>query len=263
MKKFQSRHHRLDQALFSGRRKSQTHDPISPMTPRNHRHRRFRPFLTLMLVVVVAFVVLYALGHSAEGSEPLRQISASTNLRDQHLFHDKRTGKTLTVTATSVYSRPHWRRSSGFQTVVRVVYRSADTRWRATTDWAVSQWNRSGRIYMIRTSTCSTTSRNCVFVDTANMGANGVLGKAIGSGSDGHFWGDTNRVVINSYYAGSASDKNLMCHELGHSLGLPHPADGSQGPCVNGYPKQLDFDDLRLMYRHTDTSGPPGTYQGH
>jgi Metallo-peptidase family M12B Reprolysin-like len=200
--------------------------------------------LFLMLLLVLAFTSM-----AQANAVPIKKAT------DVVVTLDARTGQRVEYE----YIGSHWRRSSGYQTVVRVLWRGPDARWLAQTKRAVSLWNRSSRIYMLMATSCPT-GRNCVRVYTENLGRNGILGIAYLSGSGGHLYGSGNKVVFNSSYA-SYGDLNLACHELGHSIGLAHPADGREGPCshaTGSAPRPADYDTLLKVYRHTDSTGPPG-----
>lgn len=207
-----------------------------------------RKLLIALLVLLLAFSAAPTKADSTNKPQP-------KGLRNDLIVN----GARVYNLTPSPYMGFHFPRGSGAQTYVRVVYASSDTRWLATTKTAVANWNKSSRIAMVMASSCPTwkPQRNCVFVRVVNDGNNGILGTAVIWAND-HVVSPLTFVKFNSYYSGSRTSANLPCHELGHTLGLGHPLDGSQGPCV-GVPKQEDYDLIRKVYRHTDGAGyPPG-----
>lgn len=225
--------------------------------------RNLRLLLALGIVMLTA-LSFFVPAHATSTSSPHSHRLAHETLRMRHLFVDKRTGKVTELTETTTSSTTdilpyHWRRSSGYQTIIRVLYRSTNTRWLGITRLAVYEWNKSSRIYMLMSSTCpvSYDARNCIQIRLRNEGRNGILGTSISSGYAGHVWGSGNVVYFNTAYPEWSTNRNLACHELGHQLGLQHPLDGSQGPCID-VPKLIDYLQLRYQYAHTDAVGPPG-----
>jgi hypothetical protein len=139
--------------------------------------------------------------------------------------------------------------------------------WQDTTGaaWPVFssaiEWDRASRLDAVYTSgSCS--NSHCVTVRTSALAAGcsapyGVT--AIPSGPEGHFTTDVNVQLDAQCSSRNAADRReLVCHELGHSIGLDDRAASAVTCMRTGnmigrqVPDGHDFEALANSYNHND-----------
>lgn len=126
-------------------------------------------------------------------------------------------------------------------------------------------WDQVGELDAVYVSSASSCPSHCVSVNEVDMHpqlncANGNLGQMIpASNSDGHLNGNT-VIRIDQDCSGmtAANRRELMCHEMGHSVGLDERLQGAvtcmrQGfPVGRQNPNTHDFNMLDTIYNHND-----------
>lgn len=158
---------------------------------------------------------------------------------------------TQVATAAGNYRSPtasstHWADHNGGQTWIRV---EDKTGWKGALRLALRRWSRSSEIAMRLTDDCSDLPR-CVTVEKSPLPEPNAGLATNAAWDDGHLaWG---KVEILPGIDTFRSRVHIFCHEIGHTLGLVHPADGSQGPCRGGRPTNDDYLALREMLGHVD-----------
>lgn len=148
---------------------------------------------------------------------------------------------------------------------------NVDGSWQQYFRRAASQWSEADEVDM-KIVNGGTTGRACeptngrVEVCNADYGNNGWLGLTRLYYDGDHFTRVT--VQFNDFYFNQPGGEynsrkarvHTACHELGHSLGLPHPPNSS-GSCVNDSldriedtlaPVRQNFEDLADLYDHRD-----------
>lgn len=169
----------------------------------------------------------------------------------------------LTLGACSEPGPNHWPGPVNGVTTVDVYVRpqSQTPALLAAARHAVAQWNAHPLLNVRTTGTpCDTVTvgaPNCFaiwWVLPQHMpGGHGGLAYRM-PGADGMLHngtpGNPARMYISTLFGGSSaiSQRNAVCHEMGHMLGLEHDNEGRQGPCVDGVPDQEDLDNVTIMY---------------
>lgn len=151
--------------------------------------------------------------------------------------------------------RLHWARSGTTVTQVNWIdYTGA--RWPVRR--SATKWNESPRVQSTYktswTSSCSSKKENCVRVDDYSA-ADGNYGYTEMSwNAGGHFIEGRVKVMLNNRYKLSAADdRQTVCQELGHALGLDHQYSTT---CMNDrtsemmYPNKHDYVQLASVYNH-------------
>lgn len=123
-------------------------------------------------------------------------------------------------------------------------------------------WDQETRLDAVYVSSAGACPSHCVSVSEADLDAGctgrlGVMSPAVNS--DGHLNGNTTVQVDRQCSSRNAADRReLVCHELGHSLGLDDRASTAvtcmrQGNMIGRqFPDQHDYDVLHSKYNHND-----------
>jgi hypothetical protein len=184
-------------------------------------------------------------------------------------------GASNAVLADHSWNDYHWARTtSSFDLTI---INSTTTDWDGYVSQAISDWSQSNKLNMIEDvngDTSSRTRRKCnapdgmVRICNLEYGQNGWLGIAgISLDNQGHIitgYTKMNDTYFNmAYYSGDDWKQSVTCQELGHDIGLGHQDEDfdneSLFSCMDyqdppyEYPNRHDYDQLGIMYGHTDS----------
>jgi len=168
----------------------------------------------------------------------------------------------------------HWARAGGAATPTLVSSLTSD--WTGNLATANNDWNKSPYVESSVASgdTSSRTRRRCamttgqVHVCNYAYGNNGWAGLASINLSGGTHISQGSVKLNDTYESGSpaAERQGVMCQEVGHTYGLDHQDEDFNNPnlgtCMdytndwstNQHPNQHDYDELALIYNHTDAA---------
>ncbi len=167
----------------------------------------------------------------------------------------------------------HWARTTPSFTLK--MGNNLSAAWKPYAVSAANDWSAS-EVVDIAIVAGKTTPKPCnprlgrVELCNARYGANGWMGLTSVWTNGEHITQATLK-VNDTYFSqrayNTAAWKNLvMCHEMGHTLGLDHQdedfyntplgtcLDYSSDPVPNQHPNQADYDQLALSYNHLDTT---------
>lgn len=169
----------------------------------------------------------------------------------------------LTLGACSEPGPNRWPGPVGGVTTVNVYIRpqSQTPALLAAAQHAVAQWNAHPLVNVRLTSmpcdTATADASNCfaiwwVLPQFMLNGAGGLAYRMPGADGMLHNGTPSNpaRMQVSTLFNGSTTtrQRNSVCHEMGHMLGLEHDSEGRQGPCIDGVPDQEDMDNITAMY---------------
>ena len=186
-------------------------------------------------------------------------------------------GISLAARADHRWNNYHWARTTPsftLQTLDSTAPSGTNMNWPAVLRTAAAQWSQSTTFDLVVSpyDNSNRERRTCAAVDGAirvcnfNYGNNGWLGwTTINLDPQGHITSSTARIndsYSNYFRSDAINAPHTMCHEIGHTLGLGHTSeDGtSQDTCMDYSnsptsiaPNQHDYDELLLIYAHTDS----------
>lgn len=167
----------------------------------------------------------------------------------------------------------HWARSGQ---VTAPLVSSLTSDWTGNLSTARTDWNKSAYVEsgILSGSTTSTARRRCsmisgqIHVCNYAYGNNGWAGLASINLSGGTHISQGSVKVNDTYESGApaAERQGVMCQEVGHTYGLDHQDEDFNNPnlgtCMdytndwstNQHPNQHDYDELALIYNHTDAA---------
>lgn len=180
----------------------------------------------------------------------------------------------MPVFAEHSWSTYHWKRTTS--QISPPVHDNVDSRWQSYYEMAVADWNKStviesgmapGTVNPKRCPQVTGTIQVC----NDSYGRNGWLGLASISLSGGHIVSGTTKVNDSYYTTGSRYDTPawraaVMCQEIGHDYGLGHQDENqsddltnscmeyTNNPVGNEHPDFHDYDQLLLIYNHTESA---------
>ena len=186
-------------------------------------------------------------------------------------------GLTATLTATHAWGNYHWARTSNPFTLK--AGDNVSSTWDSYLTTAASDWNASDVLNVVVVAgtknprTCKPTAGR-IEVCNATYGNNGWLGIA-------QIWANGDHItqavtkVNDTYFNTSTYNKPewrqlVMCQEVGHDFGLDHQdeefgnanlgtcMDYTNSPGTNMHPNAHDYEELDLIYAHTDSSTTVG-----
>jgi hypothetical protein len=144
----------------------------------------------------------------------------------------------------------HWSRSG---TALAQVYFVDHTGARWPVGRSVWKWNTSSRVKSYYESRCPSSSLHCVNVNEYNRADRNYGFAELRWDGSAHF--TYAAVYLNDRYRpGAADDRQTVCQETGHVLGLDH--QHSSTSCMNDtthnvqYPNSHDYGQLAAVYNH-------------
>ena len=168
----------------------------------------------------------------------------------------------------------HWARTSN--PFALKVYDNVDSRWDSALRTAESDWSKSTVLDMVGVNQAISSTKRCTsasgVVEVCNntYGNNGWLGIAGISVSGGHItkgYVKLNDTYFNTpQYNTSAWRALVTCQEVGHTIGLDHQdenfnnanlgtcMDYTNDPSSNQHPNTHDYDELKIIYQHLDST---------
>lgn len=177
----------------------------------------------------------------------------------------------VSVDASHSWGNYHWARSSNPVTIT--VIDSMTTSWDDNLDIALSDWNSSSVLNLVKESgsTTSRTRRQCrpvagkVRACNSTYGNNGWLGLAQIWASGSHITQGTAKMNDTYLASSSYSETNrqhVICQEIGHDWGLGHQDESGAdlNTCMdysnaldNPHPNAHDYAQLETIYSHLDS----------
>lgn len=181
------------------------------------------------------------------------------------------------ASADNAWGTYHWgRTTSSFNLKLGD---NVDTRWDSYLGEARADWSASTKVDMTIVAGSASNLKRCtapqgrVEVCNASYGFNGWLGIAGISLSGGHIVSGYTK-LNDSYFNTSTYNKPewrrlVTCQEIGHNIGLDHQDENFDnanlgtcqdytnlplGPPSNEHPNAHDYDQLNLIYGHTDST---------
>ncbi len=159
----------------------------------------------------------------------------------------------------------HWARAGGAATPPLVSSLTSD--WTGNLTTAKNDWNQSPYVESRTRRRCAMTTGQ-VHVCNYTYGNNGWVGLASINLSGGTHISQGSVKLNDTYESGSpaAERQGVMCQEVGHTYGLDHQDEDFNNPnlgtCMdytndwstNQHPNQHDYDELALIYNHTDAA---------
>ncbi len=143
---------------------------------------------------------------------------------------------------SSTPSAAHLRRKAGTQAWVHVIiYNSADP-LRPLIARSMRDWSVASRVELREDAACQA-GWTCARFRGADMNGGNA---GISWGTDKHIiegW-----VTVDNRTPIDSQRQNVVCHELGHVLGLSH--GNVQGPCQAGHPTAWDLALLDAIHEH-------------
>ena len=177
----------------------------------------------------------------------------------------------LAAGATNAWGNYHWARTSNPFTMK--VIDSMTTDWDDNLDVAISDWNSSSVMNVVKEAGDSTsrTRKQCrpvsgkVRACNAAYGNNGWLGLAQIWANGDHITQGTAK-MNDSYFASTSytetNRQHVVCQEIGHDWGLDHQdtSGADLNTCMdyssaldNPHPNAHDYDELVTIYTHLDS----------
>eukprot|EP00934_Nitzschia_sp_Nitz4_P000368 Nitzschia sp. Nitz4//scaffold77_size91520//67731//69185//NITZ4_004901-RA/size91520-augustus-gene-0.76-mRNA-1//-1//CDS//3329558024//368//frame0 len=189
-------------------------------------------------------------------------------------------GSSLLVNAADHRSGYHWARSSDSSFtlgIVRSVENDATNDWLSEWDLVLDEWNKSDALDLttIEGDNDEASRKSCSYIDgyvhvcNADYGTTTWSGQAVWtyttwnapSGHEGHMM--SCKVLLNDNASVYSEEQKVLCHEIGHCLGLGHTSEdgSSQGSCMDyasgvaesRTPSAEDYTVLEDVYGHADT----------
>lgn len=167
-----------------------------------------------------------------------------------------------TTVAHADHGRPqHWNRNYPTVTAVAQVYFEDFTGPAWPIYSTVYKWdNRPAylRPYYREANKCSHRNLHCVPIRTGNYGQTPWDGQTSFSynKSTNHIVHDSMTIRFNTYYTWTSAQREaVVCHEMGHGLGVEGDRRGDTDSCMhetqyNPDPKPHDFDPIEYYYNH-------------